>query len=235
MSEAKNGKKVVVTGGAGFIGANLTRELLQRGYEVGVIDNLVAGRRENVPHGASLDVVDVRNSEALLPLLESAAVVFHLAALPRVEYSIQHPLETHEVNVTGTLNVLAAAGKDTRVVLASSAAVYGEIDAPLLSEDMPVAPVSPYGLHEISASDTSRSQVAYTVKRRSRYAFQCLWAGIRSRRPLCSRCRAIPETAQRRETAHDSRRWITNQRFYSCPRHCRSAYSRRRESARRQG
>ena len=144
----KNKKIAVVTGGAGFIGSHLARELLKHGYDVRVIDNLVAGKREHVPQGASLHVADVRDSAALPTLLEGAAVVFHLAALPRVEYSIQHPLETHEVNVTGTINVLVAAGKEARVVLASSAAVYGEIDAPLLSEDMPAVPVSPYGLHK---------------------------------------------------------------------------------------
>ena len=141
-------KIAVVTGGAGFIGTNLVKELLARGYDVRVIDNLAAGKRENVPAEASLHVVDIQDAVALPPLLKDAHAVFHLAALPRIEYSIQHPKETHEVNVTGTVNVLASVEKGTRVILASSAAVYGEIDAPLLSEDLPAAPVSPYGLHK---------------------------------------------------------------------------------------
>lgn len=141
-------KIAVVTGGAGFIGSHLVDALLERGYAVSVIDSLVAGKREYVPAGVSLHVADVRDREALQPLFKNSDVVFHLAALPRVENSIQHPAETHDVNVTGTINVLATIGSGTRVVLASSAAVYGNIDVPLLSEDLPVAPVSPYGLHK---------------------------------------------------------------------------------------
>lgn len=141
-------KKAVVTGGAGFVGSHLLEALVARGYEVSVIDTLVAGKREHVPAGVELHIVDVRDLDALQPLLKDADVVFHLAALPRVEYSIQNPVETHEVNVTGTVNVLASVAKGARVVLASSAAVYGNIDAPALSEELPVAPVSPYGLHK---------------------------------------------------------------------------------------
>lgn len=144
----KQKKHAVVTGGAGFIGGHLIEALLQGGYTVSVIDSLIAGKREQVPAGVPLHVVDIRDAEALPPLLEGADVVFHLAALPRVEYSIQHPKETHDVNVTGTVNVLAAVGKGTRVVLASSAAVYGNTDVSVLSEDLPVSPVSPYGLHK---------------------------------------------------------------------------------------
>ncbi|MCR4276438.1 MAG: NAD-dependent epimerase/dehydratase family protein [Candidatus Parcubacteria bacterium] len=141
-------KRAVVTGGAGFIGSHLVGALLEKGYAVSVVDSLVAGKRELVPAAATLHVVDVRDAEALVPLLRGADVVFHLAALPRVEYSIQHPAETHGVNVTGTVNVLAAVRNGTRVVLASSAAVYGDMDASLLSEDLPATPVSPYGLHK---------------------------------------------------------------------------------------
>lgn len=146
MSEQK--KHAVVTGGAGFIGGHLVEALLQGGYAVSVIDSLMAGKREQVPAGVPLHIVDIRDAEALPPLLDGADVVFHLAALPRVEYSIQHPKETHDVNVTGTVNVLAAVQKGTRVVLASSAAIYGNTDVPVLSEDLPVSPVSPYGLHK---------------------------------------------------------------------------------------
>jgi len=141
-------KKAVVTGGAGFIGSHLVRALLEKGYTVSVIDSLVAGNRENVPTEVQLHVIDVRNKELLPELLEGADTVFHLAALPRVEYSIQNPVETHEVNVTGTVNILSAVDKKTRIVLASSAAVYGDTESVLLSENLPVAPVSPYGLHK---------------------------------------------------------------------------------------
>lgn len=141
-------KIAVVTGGAGFIGSHLVGALLEKGYAVSVIDTLVAGKRERVPADVPLHQIDVRDAEAMKPILKDADVVFHLAALPRVEYSIQNPRETHDVNVTGTVNVLDSVGENTRVVLASSAAVYGNLDVPQLSENFPVAPVSPYGLHK---------------------------------------------------------------------------------------
>jgi UDP-glucose 4-epimerase len=141
-------KKAIVTGGAGFIGSHLVEALLSRGYQVSVIDSLIAGKKENIPTGVDLHTVDVRDLEAIKPLIAEADAVFHLAALPRVEYSIQNPVETHEVNVTGTVNVLASVRKGARVILASSAATYGNVDAPILSEDLAGAPVSPYGLHK---------------------------------------------------------------------------------------
>ncbi len=144
-------KRVVVTGGAGFIGSHLVDALMARDYDVSVIDSLVAGKREHIPVGVPLHEIDVRDRDALPSLLKDADIIFHLAALPRVENSIQHPAETHDVNVTGTVNVLAAVGEGTRVVLASSAAVYGNTDVPLLSESLPVAPVSPYGLHKYAS------------------------------------------------------------------------------------
>lgn len=141
-------KHAVVTGGAGFIGSHLVESLLEKGYKVSVIDSLVVGKRENVPAGVMLHVVDVRDAEALSELLKDADIVFHLAALPSVQYSIEHPVETHGVNVTGTVNVLAGVSKGTRVVFISSAAVYGNTDVAIVSEDLPVAPMSPYGLHK---------------------------------------------------------------------------------------
>ncbi|HUY05593.1 MAG TPA: NAD-dependent epimerase/dehydratase family protein [Candidatus Paceibacterota bacterium] len=141
-------RRAVVTGGAGFIGSHLVEALLKEGYDVSVIDSLVAGKREHVPGGAVLHIVDVRDADALPALLKDASVVFHLAALPSVEYSIKNPVETHNVNVTGTVNVLASAGEGARVVFASSAAVYGDTEVPTVSEDLPAAPVNPYGLHK---------------------------------------------------------------------------------------
>lgn len=141
-------KHAVVTGGAGFIGSHLVEALLQEGYSVSVIDSLVAGKEENVPEEVTLHIADVRDMGRLPELLQKADIVFHLAALPRVEYSIRNPVETHEVNVTGTVNVLASVEKGARVVLASSAAVYGNVEAVLLSEELAGNPVSPYGLHK---------------------------------------------------------------------------------------
>ncbi len=81
-------KKAVVTGGAGFIGSNLTEMLLERGYQVVVIDSLVNGKRENVPPGATLHETDILDTQAITRLMEGANTVFHLAALPRVSYSV---------------------------------------------------------------------------------------------------------------------------------------------------
>ncbi|MFA6279141.1 MAG: NAD-dependent epimerase/dehydratase family protein [Candidatus Paceibacterota bacterium] len=141
-------KIAVVTGGAGFIGSHLVDALLKRGYAVSVLDSLVAGKRERVPAGVPLHVVDIRDAEALPPLLKGADIVFHLAALPSVEYSIKNPAETHAVNTTGTVNILASVGSGTRVVFASSAAIYGNTDVQIVSEDLPAAPVNPYGLQK---------------------------------------------------------------------------------------
>jgi len=137
-------------GGAGFIGSHLVDELLARGYAVRVVDSLVAGKREQIAAGAEFFAADVRDRAALVPIFAGARAVFHLAALPRVQYTIEHPLESHEVNVTGTLNVLETA-RDAgveRVVLASSAAVYGDSQNLPLREDAAPTPLSPYALHK---------------------------------------------------------------------------------------
>jgi len=144
-------KKAIVTGGAGFIGANLVRELVTKGYEVHIIDTFVAGRmEERLLPGVPIHEVDVRDEAAIAKLFDGADVVFHLAALPRVQDSIERPIDTHDVNVNGTLSVLEAARKSNvgRVVFASSAAVYGEQEEVPLSENLPALPKSPYGLHK---------------------------------------------------------------------------------------
>ena len=147
----KNNKKIaVVTGGAGFIGSHLVEELLKCGYEVRVVDSLVAGKRENVPDDAIFFKTDIRDSNSLIPIFSGVHTIFHLAALPRVEYTIQHSVESHEVNVTGTLNVLMVARDSgiSRVVLASSAAVYGDCEEVPLTEKSTPTPLSPYALHK---------------------------------------------------------------------------------------
>ena len=111
---AKEGKVAVVTGGAGFIGSHLVDELIARGYDVRVVDSLVAGKKEHVHPDATFHQVDIRDGKALAPIMQGADYVFHLAALPRVQFSIDNPFESHDVNVNGTLNVFLSA-KDAKV------------------------------------------------------------------------------------------------------------------------
>ncbi|MEK7126254.1 MAG: NAD-dependent epimerase/dehydratase family protein [Patescibacteria group bacterium] len=143
-------KIAVVTGGAGFIGSHLVDELICRGYTVRVVDNLIASKRSNVNKKADFYKKDIRDNKALANIFSGAYVVFHLAALPRVEYTIQNPIETHDVNVNGTLNVLDIAKSSgvSRVVLASSAAIYGDNQECPLNEDLAPTPLSPYALHK---------------------------------------------------------------------------------------
>src|SRR3989338_7501545 len=95
--------KAVVTGGAGFIGSNLAEALLEKGFAVEVVDDLSGGVREKVPAGAVFHQVDILDTDALRAICTGASYVFHLAARPRVPYSIEHPQETHRVNADGTL------------------------------------------------------------------------------------------------------------------------------------
>ncbi len=142
--------KVIVTGGAGFIGSNLADALVAKGYDVHIIDNLSAGKKENVNPQATLHVVDVTRLEDIQPIFAGAEYVFHLAALPRVQYSIEHPVETDLVNVGGTRNVLIASAqaKVKRLVYSASSSAYGDQPKMPLTEDMAPMPKSPYGLHK---------------------------------------------------------------------------------------
>lgn len=146
--------KVVITGGAGFIGSNLAAALLERGCDVTVIDNLSTGKRENI-NGTKLLIGDVRDIEALREAFNGASCVYHLAAISNVPQSVREPLETHEINVTGTVNVLVAARACgiKRVVFASSAAVYGSRVAKALKEDMQSNPLSPYAASKLAGEN----------------------------------------------------------------------------------
>ncbi|MDO8482759.1 MAG: NAD-dependent epimerase/dehydratase family protein [bacterium] len=148
--KAKVGQKVVVVGGAGFIGSHVADALVERGFEVHVIDNLSGGKKENLNPKAVFHKADIRNIEEIKPAIKGAKFVFHLAALPRVQYSIEHPAETHEVNVTGMQNVLIAAheGGVKRVVYSASSSAYGDQKTMPLVETMIPNPKSPYGLHK---------------------------------------------------------------------------------------
>ena len=122
--------KVLVTGGAGFIGSHVVERLVADGRQARVLDNFSSGRRENLAGaGDAIEVVegDVRERSAVADAVAGCDAVIHLAALVSVQESIADPLKSHDINVTGTLNVLveAQAAGARRVVFASSAAVYG--------------------------------------------------------------------------------------------------------------
>lgn len=142
--------KYVVTGGAGFIGSHVVDQLLARGDEVHVVDIFLGGRRDRLNPKATLHEVDIRDFDKLAPLFQGAAGVFHLAAQPRMQYSIQEPRLTNDINITGTLNVLLAA-RDAgvkRVVYSASSSAYGARNPMPLHEDMPPEPIIPYAIQK---------------------------------------------------------------------------------------
>ena len=150
--------KVIVTGGAGFIGSNLAELLLEEGYDVHIVDDLSAGKRENVPKNATLHEVSILDGSALDPIFQDAHYIFHLAANPRVQDSIDNPIPTNEANVTGTIQILEAAkrARVKKVVFSSSAAVYGDQQELPFEEDGERSPISPYGLHKFMGEHLCR-------------------------------------------------------------------------------
>lgn len=143
--------KMIVTGGAGFIGSHLVDALIDRGDEVHVIDNYASGKYpERFNDKAIYHEIDIRKTDEIQKIMEGSDLVFHLAALPRVAYSVEHPVETTETNVVGTVSVLTAASraKVRRVVYSASGSAYGEQTQMPLSEEMSANPVNPYGLQK---------------------------------------------------------------------------------------
>lgn len=143
-------KFFLVTGGAGFIGSHIAEGLLARGDRVRVLDNLSTGKKENVPTGAELVVADITQPGSIRSAFNNIDGVFHCAALPRVQVSIENPRETHEANITGTLNVLLAA-RDTKVkrlVYSASSSAYGDTEVMPEPETLLPRPLSPYGLQK---------------------------------------------------------------------------------------
>jgi nucleoside-diphosphate-sugar epimerase len=146
--------RVLVTGGAGFIGSNLVRALLERGDEVRVLDNFSTGDRENL-EGLDIEIVEgeLRSYERVHNAVRGVEVVYHLGALGSVPRSVQDPLTSSAVNVEGTLNVLLAARDENvrRVVFSSSTSVYGSTRQLPTGEDAPPDPISPYGVAKLAA------------------------------------------------------------------------------------
>jgi UDP-glucose 4-epimerase len=147
--------KTLVTGGAGFIGSNLVRLLLENGHQVVVLDNLSSGYRKNMEPFPQVRFVegDVRDADAVLRCTAGVEVVFHMAASIGNTRSIEHPLEDAEINVLGTLRVLEAARRSgvRKVVFSSSAGIFGELKTLPIREDHPVEPDSPYGASKLAA------------------------------------------------------------------------------------
>lgn len=145
----------LVTGGAGFIGSALVRELLRRGECVRVVDNFLTGRRQNLAElGSQIELweEDIANLKRLRPALEGVDYVLHHAALPSVPRSVQDPATSNRANVEGTLNVLMAArdAKVKRVVYAASSSAYGDTPTLPKQETMPPNPLSPYAVSKLT-------------------------------------------------------------------------------------
>jgi UDP-glucose 4-epimerase len=146
--------RALVTGGAGFIGSNLVRALLERGDDVRVLDNFSTGNRANL-EGLDVEIVEgeLRSYERVHNATRGVDLVYHLGALGSVPRSVQDPLTSSAVNVEGTLNVLLAARDEgvRRVVFSSSTSVYGSSRQLPTSEDSPPDPLSPYGVAKLAA------------------------------------------------------------------------------------
>ena len=150
-------KRAVVTGGAGFIGSHIADELVARGYQVAIIDDLSTGNKENIAallKQSNVEFIEgsIVDLSLLNKLVRGVDYVFHLAAIASVPRSVKNPQASHEVNITGTLNVLLAA-RDTsvkKVIYASSCAVYGDTPTLPIKEEMLPNPQSPYAATKLA-------------------------------------------------------------------------------------
>ncbi|MGH1366161.1 MAG: SDR family oxidoreductase [Calditrichia bacterium] len=147
--------KYLITGGGGFIGSNLTEELLNRGHDVRILDNFSTGFRENLTEFADkIEIIegDLRNYHNVRDAVDGVDFVLHQGALPSVPRSVSDPISSNDVNVNGTLNILNAAkdAKVKRLVMASSSSVYGDSEKLPKQEDMIPNPLSPYAVSKLA-------------------------------------------------------------------------------------
>jgi len=151
-----SGKRILVTGGAGFIGSHIT-DALVADNEVVILDDLSTGSLDNVPAEAEFVEGDVRDREAMSAVMEGVDIVFHHAAIVSVEQSVQDPELTHDVTTRATIQLLELARRESaRVIFASSAAVYGHPESVPIAETDPTGPTSPYGLAKLNADQYVR-------------------------------------------------------------------------------
>lgn len=144
-----------MTGGAGFIGSNIVRLLLERGHDVTVLDNLSSGYRQNLAPFPQVNLIegDIRDAKIVDQAVDGNEVIFHLAASVGNTRSIENPILDSEINIIGTLNVLEAARHQhaKKIVFSSSAGIFGELKTLPIREDHPVEPDSPYGASKLGA------------------------------------------------------------------------------------
>lgn len=145
--------KVLVTGGAGFIGSHVAEALVAQGWEVAVLDNFATGLERNIPAAAELIRGDAGDDALLARAVRGCRTVFHLAAVSSVQDSVDRPLEVHGANLTATLSLLEAAAREGvgRFVFSSSAAVYGNTEGRLAREDMKTNPLSHYAVQKLAS------------------------------------------------------------------------------------
>lgn len=155
MSQPIN-RTILITGGAGFIGSHLATELVEAN-DVRVLDNLTSGERAKVPEGTTLIEGDLRDEDTLERATEDVDLIFHEAALVSVQGSVEAPLTSHDINATATLELFEAARReDARVVLASSAAIYGHPEQVPIEESDSKTPASPYGIDKLAIDHYAR-------------------------------------------------------------------------------
>lgn len=149
---------ILVTGGCGFIGSHLCRKLISKGHKVRIVDNSSSNQSHTLPEGAELMICDIRDPDMMQRALSGIECCFHLAAIASVPLSREQWVETHSINLSGTITLfeeVVRRSKQTNtppipILYASSAAVYGDCATMPLSEDMHARPLTPYGADKLA-------------------------------------------------------------------------------------